>query len=101
MQAQPETTKHAAIDTTASTPNPRNDKGENARRAKKRNLIEEIRQAQKDVDGREQRLAPMRLGLKNAKRRLSRLQKAEAKANPQPKKPAAPGPTVQEAKAGA
>jgi hypothetical protein len=71
--------KTTSIDTTASTPKPRSDKQENARRAKKRNLPEQIKAAQKDVNGREQRLAPLKLGLKNAKRRLSRLQKALAK----------------------
>lgn len=58
---------------------PPSTKQEDSRRAAKRNLPEEIRIAQGEVDRYEQRIAPLRNALKNSKRRLARLQKLHAK----------------------
>jgi len=72
-QVKPQNPKHVPSQGYVQTPVGRDQ--ENARRAAKRNLDEEIRKAQQDVSQREARIAPLRSGLKNAKGRLARLQK--------------------------
>jgi len=76
-QAKPQNPNHVpAVNYDES---PKSTKREDTRRAAKRNLPEEIRMAQLDVNGFEQRITPLRNALKNSKRRLARLQKLHAK----------------------
>ena len=71
--AKPQNPNHVPRANYVQTPVGRDQ--ENARRAAKRNIDEDIKAAQRDVDGYERRIIPLRLALKNAKGRSSRLQK--------------------------